>query len=171
MADESNSNNRYYIYVGLFLAWLIIYNFCEKIYFFKDHIEITKASLNAFMAFTVVIVTFYERYQIIFSTENYTSLMKSNRLFLAFALALVPFTAAVTDLQKTGSSSNLFTALLIFLQIISLIELIVVLRFSEKENVVKDTAAHIAIALFILFLTVITSNNVGPQIINLINRN
>lgn len=171
MSDESKSNNRNYIYLGVFIVWLITYIFCDKIPFLRDNVDITKASLNVFMAFAVVIVTFYERYQIIFSTENYTALMKSNKLFLAFALAVVPFTGAVTDLQKTGSSSNLFTALLIFLLIISLIELIVVLRFSAKENVTKDTIAHVAIALFILFLTVITSNNVGPLIINLINRN
>ncbi|HBM3184896.1 TPA: hypothetical protein LVM22_001161 [Klebsiella oxytoca] len=172
MSDETEKNRNYLTttYLALLLSWFGLYMFCEHITVLENHVEIFRATMNITMAFTVVTVTFYERYKTFFKSQDYTAAINSNKLFLSFGLALVPFTSAMADLERIDRTSNVYSCVLIFLIFISISELIVALKLSNDDKVLRYTIRHILVILFFLICAVATSSNVGPLILELFNQ-
>lgn len=155
--DKSFSWTKSHTYLLMFLGWFTLYMYCGYLTSSKYNIDLIRASLNVIMTIIVLWVTFTERYKVMKAEREYKNLVKSDELFLALGLSLVPFAAAMSDLGRANSSFNAAFATLMFFTLISLAETIVILALIKKATDWMDFIWHAVLSIVLVLCAIITT--------------
>ncbi|HAT2608719.1 TPA: hypothetical protein I8235_001681 [Kluyvera intermedia] len=150
-------------------AWFVLYQACDSDYFSlsKKEIDIFRGGLNVLMASVVLIVTYAERIKyIIFRSlinDGYSSpVTDTKKLFIAYCLAIAPFSAAITDLNRAGISIKIFDAFFWVMFLLMAIECLLVLFYENDQYVKKNLVYPIIALIFFCVAIVATSESVFP---------
>lgn len=151
---NSFSWTKSHIYLVLLVGWFALYMFCGYLTSSKSHVDLIRAILNVGITVIVLWVTFIERYKVMKAAQKYKNLAKSDELFLALGLSLVPFAAAMSDLGRVNNSFNAAFATLMVLTLITLAETIVILALIKKSTDWKDFISHFVLSMIFVLCAI-----------------
>ncbi|WP_162286989.1 hypothetical protein [Pantoea stewartii] len=144
-----------YLFLFLLIIWLILYIFIPKLLNIKkENIDLLHALLNVGMAITVIVFAFIDRSKAYKKHKGNISEFKGQ--FISFALAIVPFTSAMTDLSDLLDSAAVISSLVLFtLGVLTVIEITFISRLSDRPDYPANLKRHVAIAIFLFLLSII----------------
>lgn len=155
------------------IIWFLIYLFLPSwLNLHEIATALLHAFMNVFMTILVLIFAFTDRYKAYRKHRGLISKFRGQ--FVSFALALVPFASAMSDLNSVVGTGSLILPLIIFtLGLLYTIETSLICDHQNKEDFMQYFLCHIVISitLFATFLILSSQRNFSGLIrtINLIN--
>lgn len=147
------------LFLLLIITWLVFYIFCGLLSGLtnlaeSEFVDRFRALLNVFITSVVLSFTYKDRffqYKLLAKiTNGEGDLPKLPELFVPFALAIVPFTSAMTDLAKATESYELVMNLSLgMLFLVTLLETVVVCFFEMSRCFLRLFSAHVLLLIFI----------------------
>lgn len=147
------------LFLLLIITWLVFYIFCGLVSGFtnlaeNEFVDRCRALLNVLITSFVLFITYKDRFSqyklLARITNGEGDLPKLPELFVPFALAIVPFTSAMTDLAKVTESYELVINLSLgTLFFVTLLETVVVSFYEMSRCFLRMFSAHFFLLIFI----------------------